>query len=494
MPPRYSYWTIIAGGLPTAFRAAERDELMPTFQRLREKHPDAEMKWFARGKLWDSPEAARPPREYGQPEGGPPREGDRRRPPAGRGEHRGRDWRPGGEHRDPRQPFKDAKKARNQRWRDERFARKQGDGERRERTPREKPHGDPLRHEAAPRFTPREGDGPRGPKGFPRDRDRRPDDRARAPRPPKADWQARPPREKPHGDALRRDAAARFAPREGDRPRGPKGFPRDRDRRPDDRARAPRPPKADWQARPPREKPHGDALRRDAAPRFAPREGDRPRGPKGFPRDRDRRPDDRARAPRPPKADWQARPPREKPHGDKFAHKQGGDFERGGKGRDERDRGWRPRPPRDTPHSGKAGPRDDRSDRRFDTAKPGASSNRSTSSRKPDWRESLPRDSWRDSPREKPHGDKLGQAARRPFNARGGFDRQRPNEGERGRGVRNQGTDEPKAPPQPRGPNREPRPDENPEPSPPPRPSEPAVPRPGPPERGRLNKNRRSQR
>ena len=59
MPPRYAYWTIIAGGLPTAFRAAEREELLPTFQRIREKHPDAQMKWFARGKLWESPEAAR---------------------------------------------------------------------------------------------------------------------------------------------------------------------------------------------------------------------------------------------------------------------------------------------------------------------------------------------------------------------------------------------------------------------------------------------------
>ena len=49
MPPRYVYWTIIAGGLPTAFRAAERDDLMPTFKRIREKHPDAEMKYFARG-------------------------------------------------------------------------------------------------------------------------------------------------------------------------------------------------------------------------------------------------------------------------------------------------------------------------------------------------------------------------------------------------------------------------------------------------------------
>ena len=38
MPPRYSYWTIIAGGLPTAFRAARRDELLPTFARILEKH------------------------------------------------------------------------------------------------------------------------------------------------------------------------------------------------------------------------------------------------------------------------------------------------------------------------------------------------------------------------------------------------------------------------------------------------------------------------
>ena len=59
MPPRFAYWTILAGGLPTAFRSVDRDELMPTFQRLREKHPDAEMKWFSRGKLWASPEEAR---------------------------------------------------------------------------------------------------------------------------------------------------------------------------------------------------------------------------------------------------------------------------------------------------------------------------------------------------------------------------------------------------------------------------------------------------
>lgn len=105
MPPRYAYWTIIAGGLPTAFRAADRDELMPTFQRIKEKHPDAEMKWFARGKLWDSQDAARAADKRTRA----------RRPDT---------WRPGGEHRDPRQKFIDGKKARNARMRTERWERK----------------------------------------------------------------------------------------------------------------------------------------------------------------------------------------------------------------------------------------------------------------------------------------------------------------------------------------------------------------------------------
>ncbi len=59
MPPRFAYWTILVGGLPTAFRAAEREEMLPTFKRLQQKHPDAEMRWFARGKLWASPAEAR---------------------------------------------------------------------------------------------------------------------------------------------------------------------------------------------------------------------------------------------------------------------------------------------------------------------------------------------------------------------------------------------------------------------------------------------------
>lgn len=138
MPPRYSYWTIIAGGLPTAFRAAEREELLPTFSRLRQKQPDAEMKWFARGRLWESPADARAELEHRrarEDERGNGRTRGTDRGGAGAGDRRGRDWRPGGDHRDPRQKFKDAKRSRNQRWRDERFARKQT-GDRRQRESR----------------------------------------------------------------------------------------------------------------------------------------------------------------------------------------------------------------------------------------------------------------------------------------------------------------------------------------------------------------------
>lgn len=143
MPPRFVYWTILAGGLPTAFRAADREELLPTFKRIQEKHPDAEMKYFARGKLWNSPEEAKE---------------DLRRQRTSR-ERRGPDWRPGGAHRDPRQKFKDAKKARNQRVRKLKRARKMTAGARpasrtfEPKGPR-KPHGDTLRRSAAPKRAP----------------------------------------------------------------------------------------------------------------------------------------------------------------------------------------------------------------------------------------------------------------------------------------------------------------------------------------------------
>lgn len=54
MPPRYAYWTILVDNQPTAFRAGSQEDLLPTFKRLKEKHPSAEMKWFQNGKLWNS--------------------------------------------------------------------------------------------------------------------------------------------------------------------------------------------------------------------------------------------------------------------------------------------------------------------------------------------------------------------------------------------------------------------------------------------------------
>ena len=100
MPPRYAFWTILIDRQPTAFRAREREELLPTLAQLRRTNRDVVMKWFARGRLWESPEeerAAQVVRREG------PR--DRRGPSAASGEKRGRDWRPGGQHKDPRARF-----------------------------------------------------------------------------------------------------------------------------------------------------------------------------------------------------------------------------------------------------------------------------------------------------------------------------------------------------------------------------------------------------
>ena len=59
MPPRHTYWTILFGDKPTAFRSATQEELLPTFKQIQAKHADAVMMWFARGKLWRSEEEAR---------------------------------------------------------------------------------------------------------------------------------------------------------------------------------------------------------------------------------------------------------------------------------------------------------------------------------------------------------------------------------------------------------------------------------------------------
>lgn len=314
MPPRYSYWTILADGLPTAFRATDREELEPTFRRLRERHPDAVMKWFARGKLWDSPDAARADRE---------RERGSGRAPAGDRGPRGRDWRPGGEHRDPRQKFKDAKKARNVDRRREKFARKQGGAQGgaprpegakrfeqaprdrwRDSAPREKPHGDKLRARTDRGFDDRRSFRPPGGGTRPEQRGR---DQGRG-----GEWRP----DDARGNRPRRDQPPRdLPPRDEQRNRQR----RDEEGRRDERGRQERPSgfRPDWRARPPRGKSHGHTFRPNTGGQERPGPRDRP-APHG-PRERDDRRDQR---PRPPLNEWRRegppgdRPPRDKPHGD----------------------------------------------------------------------------------------------------------------------------------------------------------------------------------
>jgi hypothetical protein len=146
MPPRFAYWTILAGGLPTAFRTVTREELLPVLNQLKRKHPDAVMRWFARGELWDSPETAQAAKD----------EAARQRDAGGSDRpDRGKTWRPGGEHLDPRQRFKDAKKAENQQRRRERWERKEGKRETREtgvqpdRRPDAQPRPEGGRHDGS---------------------------------------------------------------------------------------------------------------------------------------------------------------------------------------------------------------------------------------------------------------------------------------------------------------------------------------------------------
>jgi 23S rRNA pseudouridine2605 synthase len=104
VPPRYAYWTILIDEKPTAFRAREREELQPTLVQLQRKSANVTMRWFARGRLWESREAERDDFQMQRHAASAPREPRGDRPPAA--ERRGSDWRPGGTHKDPRDRFK----------------------------------------------------------------------------------------------------------------------------------------------------------------------------------------------------------------------------------------------------------------------------------------------------------------------------------------------------------------------------------------------------
>jgi hypothetical protein len=216
MPPRHAYWTILIDDQPTAFRAHDPEELVPTLNRLREKNPTAVMKWFERGQLFDSRDAAR---QAGMGQGERRWEGPRPEPRhrTWQAEPRDKNWRPGGDHRDPRQPYKDAKKAKWTRFKEKIRERHE---QRLARDPQEfsPPHGDPLRDRdreepTRDKFPERE----RAPKA---DR-QRPDWRsqsARKPRPDRQEWGYRdgaPSR--PHGDKYRDQRPQNWRTRDNER-------------------------------------------------------------------------------------------------------------------------------------------------------------------------------------------------------------------------------------------------------------------------------------
>jgi hypothetical protein len=99
MPRHHAFWVILAGAVPTAFRSPRREDLLPTLHQLQRTQQNVTLQWFDRGKLWESPEAARAALL------------------AKRSEFRDRkpEWRPGGAHRDPRARYqlsRDEKRAR----------------------------------------------------------------------------------------------------------------------------------------------------------------------------------------------------------------------------------------------------------------------------------------------------------------------------------------------------------------------------------------------
>jgi len=263
MPPPHSFWVILIGKTPTSFRAKAREDLVPTLRQLQRTQSDVTLRWFERGKVWESPEAAIGAAKLSETEAR---------------ERRTKEWRPGGEHRDPRARFemtRDQKRAK--------FKREQsgGDGPK-----SESPFGPRAPREDRPRTDRPASDRPRPdrpwsdrkkPDGRP---PRPPFDRAKSDRPrPDRPWSDRPKSDRPGSDRPRGRS---------DRPWSPGGPPRPREDRPPARSpfpdRGPRPPRRDdregGEGRPPRrDRPQGPPMENPF--------GDRP---KREPR-RERRPD-----------------------------------------------------------------------------------------------------------------------------------------------------------------------------------------------------------
>ena len=214
MPPRHTYWTIIFGNQPTAFRSATREELLPTFRQIQAKHPDAVMMWFARGRLWRSEEDARDALNR------------RREPPRGPKPEWKRDRGPRPEWRD--RPPRDREE--KPQWRDRPPRERDNRPQWRDRPPRER--------DERPQWRDRPRDGTRehafrGPKPAWKDRPRGP--QGDRPFNPKDRWRDRPPGDRPQGN---RPPGGEGARGRDWRPGGDHKDPRDRFKVPRDVKRA----------------------------------------------------------------------------------------------------------------------------------------------------------------------------------------------------------------------------------------------------------------
>jgi len=304
---RGAFWTIIIDEQPTAFRAPVREDLLPTLKQLQRQHPTAVIKWFQRGRLWETPgdamDAAKPPR-------------------------RGPGWRPGGEHKDPRDQYKVPRDVKRARWAKQAAEgrgpwMKDGGGERRSGPPRE---GERAAWKPSPDGTPRKPGGKRpfAPRGERAEGERR-ERPASGDRPawrPKQDGDGASGAERPRSPRPAGDRPAWRPTADGDRrPAGDK--PAWRPKQDGDRAsgaerpRSPRPagdrpawrPKADGDRRPAGDKPAWRPKPAGGDRPFTPRE---PRGgktgwtPTGERPPRPARPEGRER-PAGPRADWRER-------------------------------------------------------------------------------------------------------------------------------------------------------------------------------------------
>ncbi len=220
MPPSHSFWVILIGKTATSFRGKEREDLVPTLRQLQRTQTDVTLRWYERGKVWESPEAAIGAAKLAETTAR---------------EKRTKEWRPGGEHRDP--------KARFELTRDEKRAKFKRDQSRPDRPDGKPPTGD---------------DRPQSPFG---------------PREPRAPRAPRPASDRPWPDRPKFDRPGPGRSPFGDRSRPPRGESRDRPPRSDNRDRGDRSERPSRPFGPPAENPFKDRARSD---RPAPRPERRP--------------------------------------------------------------------------------------------------------------------------------------------------------------------------------------------------------------------------